>query len=74
MTQHGVMPRTHGNLGRRPKHPLGFDDVQRVVKYLENYAEREGIPMPAAPRRMENIPLTYLPASTTKLDLFKNYT
>ncbi|KAH3853837.1 hypothetical protein DPMN_096372 [Dreissena polymorpha] len=29
--------------------------------------------MPAAPRRRDNIPPSYLPASTTKLDLFKNY-
>ncbi|KAH3706901.1 hypothetical protein DPMN_066292 [Dreissena polymorpha] len=50
------------------------DSEWKNIKYLENYAEREGIPMTAAPRRMENIPLTYLPASTTKLDLFKNYT
>ncbi|KAH3813103.1 hypothetical protein DPMN_141553 [Dreissena polymorpha] len=70
MLEHGVVPRNHGNMGRRPKHALYFDDVQRVVAYLLSCAEREGIPLPAAPRGRDNIPPTYLPASTTKLDLF----
>ncbi|KAH3825908.1 hypothetical protein DPMN_127794 [Dreissena polymorpha] len=73
MFEHGVVPRNHGNMGRRPKHALCFDDVQRVVAYLLNCAEREGIPLPAAPRGRDNIPPTYLPASTTKLDLFQDY-
>ncbi|KAH3715223.1 hypothetical protein DPMN_057929 [Dreissena polymorpha] len=38
-----------------------------------NCAEREGIPLPAAPRGRDNIPPIYLPASTTKLDLFMDY-
>ncbi|KAH3722036.1 hypothetical protein DPMN_064985 [Dreissena polymorpha] len=73
MLEHGVVPRKRGNLGRRPKHALCFDDVQRVVAYLLNCTERERIPLPAAPRVRENIPPTYLPASTTKLDLFQDY-
>ena len=73
MLEHGVMPRNHGNMGRRPKHALCFDDAQRVVAYILNCAEREGIPLPAAPRGRDNIPPTYLPASTTKLDLFQDY-
>ncbi|KAH3858424.1 hypothetical protein DPMN_101048 [Dreissena polymorpha] len=73
MLEHGVVPKNHGNKGRRPKHALCFDDVQRVVAYLLNCAEREGIPLPAAPRGRDNIPQIYLPASTTKLDLFKDY-
>ncbi|KAH3736850.1 hypothetical protein DPMN_043425 [Dreissena polymorpha] len=43
------------NLGRRQKKAVGFDDVQYVVNYLENYTEREGFPMPAAPRGRDNI-------------------
>ncbi|XP_052797705.1 uncharacterized protein LOC128229867 [Mya arenaria] len=73
MATNGIVPRTHGNTGRRPKHALTFDDVQRVVKFLLNYAEREGLPMPAAPRGRDNIPPTYLPASETKLKTFKEY-
>ncbi|XP_052820507.1 uncharacterized protein LOC128246360 [Mya arenaria] len=73
MATNGIVPRTHGNTGRRPKHALTFDDVQRVVKFFLNYAEREGLPMPAAPRGRDNIPPTYLPASETKLKTFKEY-
>ncbi|KAH3834471.1 hypothetical protein DPMN_107798 [Dreissena polymorpha] len=63
----------HGNMGRRPKHALCFDDVQRVAAYLLNCAQQEEIHLPAAPRRANNIPPIYLPASTTKLDLFQDY-
>lgn len=73
MLEHGAVPRSHGNMGRRPKHALCFDDAQRVVAYILSCAEREGIPLPAAPRGRDNIPPTYLPASTTKLDLFQDY-
>ncbi|KAH3819622.1 hypothetical protein DPMN_121361 [Dreissena polymorpha] len=34
-----------------------------------NTSEEIGLPYPAAPRESDNIPIVYLPASTTKLQL-----
>ena len=45
----GAVPRQHGNRGRKPKHSINFDDVQRVVNFILGYANEHGLPQPAAP-------------------------
>ena len=71
--EHGVTPRVHGNKGRRPKHALSFDDVKRVVTYLQTYAEEQGMPQPAAPRGRADIPPIFLHSSLTKAVVHKTY-
>ncbi len=73
VNQGGCMPRTHGNTGRKPKHALMFDDVNRVVQFIMNTSEEIGLPYPAAPRGKDNIPIVFLPSSTTKLHLHAQY-
>ena len=48
--------RQHGNRGRKPKHSINFDDVQRVVNFVLGYAEEHGLPKPAAPRGRDDEP------------------
>jgi hypothetical protein len=71
---HGVTARVHGNKGRTPKHAIKYEDVLRVVHFIKNYADEYGIPQPAAPRGIDNIPCTYLPSNTTKINMHKEYT
>ncbi|KAH3898417.1 hypothetical protein DPMN_022647 [Dreissena polymorpha] len=73
VNQGGCTPRTHGNRGRKPKHALMFDDVNRVVQFIMNTSEEIGLPYPAAPRGKDNIPIVFLPSSTTKLHLHAHY-
>lgn len=73
MAENGPTPRIHGNSGRRPKHALTLDDVQRMVNFVSNTGETEGIYYPAAPRGNDNVPIVFLPAHSTKVDLHKKY-
>ena len=52
----GAVPRQHGNRGRKPKHSINFDDVQRVVNFILGYADEHGLPQPAAPRGRDDEP------------------
>ena len=52
----GAVPRQHGNRGRKPKHSINFDDVQRVVNFILGYANEQGLPQPAAPRGRDDEP------------------
>ena len=69
----GLTPRVHGNRGRKPGHAICYDDVMRVVFFIRNYADERGLPQPAAPRGIDNIPTVYLTADTTKATLHKQY-
>ena len=71
--EHGVSTRIHGNTGKKAKHALVFDDVKRVVKFLDSYASEHGLPQPAAPRGRPDIPPIYLHSSLTKTSVHKIY-
>ena len=73
MADHGIVPRQHGNKGKTKHNALKFEDIQRVVKYITNHADINGIPQPAAPRGRDNIPPVYLSADTTKCQLHSDY-
>ncbi|KAH3857891.1 hypothetical protein DPMN_100507 [Dreissena polymorpha] len=65
----GVVPRVHGNTGRKPAHAISYDDVLRVVRFIQNTSNERGILQPAAPRGIDNFPPVYLSAETTELAL-----
>ena len=73
VNKYGVSSRKHGNAGRSPKHAIKYEDVLRIVTYIKNYADEHGLPQPAAPRGIDNIPCVYLPSNTTKVDMHKTY-
>ena len=39
-----VVPRVHGNTGRKPAHAISYDDVLRVVRFIQNTSNERGIP------------------------------
>ncbi|XP_061178380.1 uncharacterized protein LOC133187022 [Saccostrea echinata] len=69
----GAVPRPHGNHGRKPKHAVRFDDVQRVVNFILGYAEEHGLPQPAAPRGRDDEPPIFLPCNSTKKAIHGQY-
>lgn len=70
---HGVSPRKHGNTGRKPAHALTYEDVLRVVNFLQSYADDQGLPQPAAPRGRDGIAPIYLHSSNTKRAIHSIY-
>ena len=71
---HGTIPRIHGNVGRKPKHSLKFEDIKAAIQFVVNYSEQYGIPQPAAPRGRDNDPPIYLPCDTLKKHVHEQYT
>ncbi|XP_052218067.1 uncharacterized protein LOC127835668 [Dreissena polymorpha] len=45
----------------------------RVVHFIRNYADERGLPQPAAPRGVDNVPTVYLTSDTTKTNLHQQY-
>uniref|UniRef100_A0A8W8N980 DUF7869 domain-containing protein n=1 Tax=Magallana gigas TaxID=29159 RepID=A0A8W8N980_MAGGI len=70
---HGVTPRKHGNLGKKPSHSLQYDDIKLVVQFISSYADDFGLPQPAAPRGRDDTPSIYIPSDTTKKDVHEKY-
>lgn len=50
-----------------------YQVIENVVKFHRSYAKETGLPMPAAPHGCDNQPPIYLPASDSKLAVFKKY-
>ena len=73
VAEKGITPRVHGNTGKKPRHAICFDDVMRVVNFVRNVADTRGLPQPAAPRGIDNVPIVFLPSGTTKEGIFKDY-
>jgi len=48
-----------------------YQVIENVVKFLRSYAAGTGLTMPAAPHWRDNQPPSYLPASDSKLAVFK---
>ena len=70
----GPVPRSHGNKGKKPKHPLLFLDIKRVVNFIVRYSEECGLPLPAVPHGNDaNQSPVLLPASSTKVDIHSKY-
>ena len=42
----GVIPRQHSNKNRLPKHSLSFQEMEKVVSFVTNYAEEHAILLP----------------------------
>ncbi|XP_053379714.1 uncharacterized protein LOC123532084 [Mercenaria mercenaria] len=69
----GVIPRMHGNTGRKAHNAFSYNDVKRIVEYIKNFADEKGLPQPAAPRGRDNIPPIFLPSDTTKKEMHEEY-
>ena len=74
VNEHGLVPRTHGNSGKRPNHSLKHDEVKYVIQYISNFADEFGSQQPAAPRGRDNTPPIYLPTDNSKKFVHEKYT
>ena len=72
-SEHGAVPRTHGNTGKKPSKSLRFEEIKFAVQFIANYADEFGLPQPAAPRGRDDTPPIYLPSSKTKMDVHDTY-
>ncbi|XP_056002594.1 uncharacterized protein LOC130049247 isoform X2 [Ostrea edulis] len=73
MKTHGIKPRTHGNIGKKPHNALSFEEIKFVVQFINRYSEDNGLPMPAAPRGRDSEPPIFLPCSTPKNEIHQLY-
>ena len=63
----------HGGTGKAPWNVIPEEEMQAVVSFIEGYANRYGLPQPAAPRVHNKPAPTYLPCHTTKVLLHGEY-
>ena len=70
---HGLVPRTHGNLKCLPKHALSFTTIEYVVKFLVNHAENNAILLPGRIPGYKETDIKLLPSSTSKRRIWRFY-
>lgn len=70
---HGVTPRKHGKLGKKPSLSLQNDETRLVVQFISSYAEDFGLLQPAAIRGRDDTPTIYIPFDTTKKEVHEKY-
>ena len=68
------MPRIHGNTKRLPKHALTVLQVKGVVSYIYNYAETHALVLPGRIPGYKQTDIKLLPWSTTKREVWNEYT
>lgn len=73
LAQHGLVPRVHGNKGRKPKHAFTFPIVENVVKFVKHHAEVFGLPHPAPLHGRDGMPPVFLPASQNFKSVHRMY-
>ena len=71
--ENGLVPRIQGNTNRLPPNALTFGDVQKVVSYIQNYAEDHAILLPGRIPGYKRTDLQLLPSSTTKHSVWRLY-
>ena len=71
--ENGVEPRIHGLSKRSPRHALSYDNVQRIVQFIVNYADTHAITLPGRSPRHWKADAALLPTSTTKRVVYAEY-
>ncbi|KAL2104400.1 hypothetical protein ACEWY4_001268 [Coilia grayii] len=71
--QHGVTPRTHGNLKRQPPNALQKEDNIYVAHFIINYAETHGMHLPGRVPGFWRSDLKLLPTDCTKVKVYGDY-
>ena len=73
LKENGLAPRRHGNLRRLPSNTISFVDNQRVVEFLQTYAEANAILLPGRIPGYKRTDVQLLPSSTTKRHVWQQY-
>ena len=69
LLHNGLSPRMHGNTKRLPANTIRFTDAQRVVQFVQTYAEAHAILLPGRIPGYKRFDLQLLPSSTMKHSL-----
>ena len=64
--ENGMETRTHQNSKRLPARTLSFDDINRVVKFLQQFAEQHAILLPGRVPNHKRDDVKLLPSSNSK--------
>ena len=73
LQENGLAPRQHGNLRRLPANTISFADTQRVVEFLQAYAEANAILLPGRIPGYKRTDVQLLPSCTTKRHVWQQY-
>ena len=68
-----LTPRRHGNTCRLPANTVSFADTQRVVEFLQTYAEANAVLLPGRIPGFKRTDVQLLPSSTTKRQVWQQY-
>ena len=69
----GASPRTHGNEKRKPWHAAAYEDKQRAVTFIRNYADVHAMPLPGRLRKHQDYRVMLLPSDMTKRCVYNDY-
>ena len=69
----GLVPRTHGNTGKSPKHALTLRDVENIKQFLISYGNKYGLPLPGRLPNHRDSKAVLLPSDKTKADIYQDY-
>ena len=69
----GLVPRTHGNTGKSPKHALTLQDVENIKQFLICYGNKYGLPLPGRLPNHRDSKVVLLPSDKTKADIHQDY-
>lgn len=69
----GIETRTHKNTKKLPKKSLKYEDTRRVLDFILNYAEINGIQLPGRTPRHWNTDVKLLPTNVNKKTVYEEY-
>ena len=73
LSTNGVIPRTHGNTGKKPKHACSFQEIQRVVDFIKCYADVHAVPLPGRLPKHQDYRVMKLPSDVSKASIYRDY-
>lgn len=69
----GLVTKDHGNTGKANKRVTKFEKAEKVVRFLQNYAEQQAIFLPGRSSTVYNANLKLLPSNETKKTVYEKY-
>ena len=64
--ENGLTTRIHGNTKRLPHNVTNFEQIQKIVKFVSNFAEQQTILQPGRIPAYKRDDFKLLPSSTSK--------
>ncbi|KAF0386965.1 chaperonin: PROVISIONAL [Gigaspora margarita] len=77
LREHGLEERTHGNTGRAPKNmnhvEVNYSVACDIFKFLKNYLDIHGMPLPGRHFKEISMPIVFLPTSYNYALVYRDY-